>query len=259
VILLQWLALIATGWLACCAQAQAENAEGARAWAWSVTPYVWLTDTSYDLRADGEDIGTGTIDFGELYDTLDAAFQMVAETGRAGGRWSGFVDLTYLSTSDDETVDLGGLGTLRLDSESDQLFIDAAIAFWPWRQAGGFNIYGGIRYTDLDDKTTVDLVDPASQRLGTIRLDRNYTDALIGGRHRFDLAENWSLSIRADYGFGDSDGILMTQAALRWAFGGQRQHGLIFGYRYKEAEFEDDGLEEDYEYKGPVVGFNFRL
>ena len=33
----------------------------------------------------------------------------------------------------------------------------------------------------------------------------------------------------------------------------------MLGYRYKESEFEDGGLEEDYEYKGPVIGFNFRL
>ncbi len=35
--------------------------------------------------------------------------------------------------------------------------------------------------------------------------------------------------------------------------------GILFGYRYKEAEFEEGGLEEDYEYKGPLAAFSFRF
>jgi hypothetical protein len=259
IVWLQHTALLAVFWTLCSAPATAEDAPSERAWAWSVTPYIWLTDTSYKLRADAEDIGSGTVDFGELYDTVDASFQVVIETGPSGGRWSGFVDVTYLSTSDDETVELDGLGSLGLDAKSDQLYIDAAIAFWPWRDVSGFNVYGGVRYTNLDDKTTVDVVDPVSQRLGVIRLDRDYTDALIGVRDIFKLTENWALTIRADYGFGDSEGILMAQTALRWVVGRNRRHGLMVGYRYKEAEFEGDDLDEEYDYKGPVVGFNFQF
>jgi len=231
---------------------------------WSITPYIWATDTTYKLKSDGESIGSGEIDFGDLMDTLDASFQVVAEAGFAESRWSAFVDLTYLSTSDDETFDIDGIGTARLDTDSEQVYVDAAIAFWPWRDVSGFNVYGGIRYTDLDDRTTVDLTDPIAVRLGRIRLGRDYTDALIGMRDyfnlgRFGLSENLDLHIRADYGFGDSEGILMAQAAVRWAIGKERRQGLMVGYRYKEAEFKSDSVKEEYKYKGPVVGFNFRF
>jgi hypothetical protein len=37
------------------------------------------------------------------------------------------------------------------------------------------------------------------------------------------------------------------------------QYGLLLGYRYKEAEFEHDDIEEKFEYKGPLIGFNFRF
>jgi len=232
--------------------------------AWSITPYMWATDTTYKLKSDGESIGSGEVDFGDLMDTLDASFQVVVEAGLTESRWTAFVDLTYLSTSDDQAFSLGNIGTVRLDTDSEQLYVDAAIAFWPWREVSGFNVYGGIRYTDLDDRTTVDLVDPVTVRLGNIRSDRDFTDALVGMRDyfnlgRFGLSENLALHIRADYGFGDSEGILMAQAALRWAVGKERRHGLMAGYRYKEAEFKSDSVKEEYEYKGPVIGFNCRF
>jgi hypothetical protein len=231
---------------------------------WSITPYVWAADTTYKLKSDGEAIGSGEVDFGDLMDTLDASFQVVAEAGPAESRWTAFVDLTYLSTSDDQASALGNIGTVRLDTDSEQVFLDAAIAFWPWRDVSGFNVYGGIRYTDLDDRTKVDLIDPVAVPLGTIRFDRDFTDALIGMRDyfnlgRFGLSENLALHIRADYGFGDSEGILMAQAAVRWAVGRQRRQGILVGYRYKEAEFKSDSVKEEYEYKGPVIGVNFRF
>jgi hypothetical protein len=33
----------------------------------------------------------------------------------------------------------------------------------------------------------------------------------------------------------------------------------MFGYRYKEAEWEVDNVEEEIQYKGPGVAFNFRF
>lgn len=219
---------------------------------------MWATDTSYDLTADGSDIGTGEVDFDDLMDTLDAAFQVVGEAGITS-RWSVFIDLTYLKTSDDQTVELNDLGTLRIDTESKQTYVDAAIAFWPWGEAGGFNVYGGIRYTKLDDESKVDLIDPVTERLGVIKFDRDFTDALLGARYRFDLGDNWSLHSRVDYGFADSEGVFQAQAVVRWAVGRQRRHGVMFGYRYKEAEFKSGAIEENYDYKGPVVGFNFRF
>jgi hypothetical protein len=33
----------------------------------------------------------------------------------------------------------------------------------------------------------------------------------------------------------------------------------MFGYQYKTAEFRDDDLRLDFEYRGPMAGFNFRF
>jgi hypothetical protein len=234
----------------------ASDATPKTGWEWSITPYIWLADTSYKLRANDQDIAEGTIDFGEIADTLDGAFQVVAEARQE--RWSGFVDFTYLSTSDSQPLDLSGLGLLKISTRSDQLFVDAAVAYWPWPDVSGFNMYAGVRYTDLDDRIKVDLVDPEI-RLGQISADRSFTDALVGFRDRFKLGANWAMIIRMDYGFGDSDGIFLAQGALRWAVGRERRQGIVLGYRYKDAKLDKNAREERYKYKGPVLGFNFRF
>ena len=238
------------------ALAPGSAALAADSWEWSITPYVWFADTSYELTARDQTISAGEVDFGELADALDGAFQVVAEASH--GRWSGFVDFTYLSTSDAQEIDLPVVGSLRADTGSDQYFVDAAVAFWPWRDVSGFNVYAGLRYTDLDNRIGFDRLDPPV-RLGVIDINRSFTDALIGFRDRFKLAENWALVIRMDYGFGDSDGVFLVQGAVRWAVGGKRRHGIVLGYRYKDAEFDGSGLTEQYEYKGPIIGFNFRF
>ena len=75
--------------------AQGENSDG---FGWSITPYLWATETRVDLTFQDADIGAGEVSFGELLDVLDAAFMVHVEAGR--DNWTAFGDLTYLKTSD---------------------------------------------------------------------------------------------------------------------------------------------------------------
>jgi hypothetical protein len=220
---------------------------------WSITPYVWGVKTNVDLKVDGAPIGGDTISFNDLLDITDTSFQIFIEGGRSDGNWSAFVDLTYLETSDRTSTDI-----LQIKTDSEQIFIDAAVAFWPAGTAGGLNLFGGVRYSSLDDRYKFSIPD-LSAPLAILKNDRSFTDLLLGGRYRFDFSDSWALHARADYAFGDSDGILQVETLVRFSVGRDRQHGVLIGYRYKEAEFEDGSLEEDYEYKGPIVGFNFRF
>lgn len=224
-------------------------------WIWSVSPYIWYTDTDISLEADGSEIGAGTITADDLFNSLDIGGQIVVEAGREGSHWSGLIDVTYLKISDEERLDLQGLGQLELDTESEQLVFDAAVAFWPGMVRGNANIYAGLRHTDLDDDTQLSL-NLDRIELASISLDRDFTDVLVGGRYRFDLNDRWSLHGGADYAFGDSEGIFQVQAFFQYRLD-KTVDGLIFGYRYKEAEFEDGGLGEEFEYGGPFVAVNF--
>ena len=219
---------------------------------WSVTPYIWASDTKYDLKLGDTPIG-GDVTFDDLLDTTDSSFQFVSELGQEDGNWSAFLDLTYLKTSDDYKGPI-----LFVDSKSEVWYLDAAVAWWPRGEQGGLSLYGGVRYTDLDDKLKFFLSEDR-QLLRALRNDRDFFDGLLGVRQFFTLAERWTLLAQADYSTGESDGIYQLQALVRYGLGKHGQYGLLLGYRYKEAEFEHDDIEEKFEYKGPLIGFNFRF
>ena len=221
---------------------------------WSITPYLWATETKVDLAFRDTDIGTGEIPFSDLLDVLDAAFMIHVEGG--GGNWSAFGDLTYLRISD--STERGGLIVDTIDTDSKQLFFDGAVAWWPNGAGSNFSLFGGLRYSGFDDRYTFRLVAdnlPDVERRST----KDYYDALVGLRYRFDFSDRWALLTRADTSFGDSEGTVLLQANLAWTVGKRQQNRILFGYQYKTAEFRDGDLRLDFDYQGPMAGFNFRF
>jgi len=227
------------------------RAQDANSFSWSITPYLWATETTVDLTFRDADIGAGEISFNDLLDVLDAAFMIHVEGGR--GNWSAFGDLTYLKTSDSTERT-----ALIVDSNSKQLFLDAAAAWWPGGVGSNLSLFGGLRYSEFDDRYSFRLI-INNAPVGERRSTKDYYDALIGLRYRFDLSDRWALLTRADTSFGDSEGTVLLQANLAWTVGKRQQNRILFGYQYKSAEFRDADLRLDFDYQGPMAGFNFRF
>ena len=99
----------------------------------------------------------------------------------------------------------------------------------------------------------------AAAPVGERRSTKDYYDALLGLRYRFDFSDRWALLTQADASFGDSEGTYLLRANLAWTVGKRQQNRVLFGYQYKTAEFKDDDLRLDFDYQGPMVGFNFRF
>ncbi len=170
-----------------------------------------------------------------------------------GGKWSGFGDLTYLKMSDttERTV-------LTIDSNNKQLFFDAAVAYWPGGFGSRFNLFGGLRFSGFDDRYDFRLtINDAAVASRSAKKD--YYDALLGLRYRFDLSERWSLLTHGDVSFGDSEGTFLLRANLAYTVGKRQLNRIMFGYQYKRAEFRDADLTTDWTYAGPMAGFNFRF
>lgn len=222
---------------------------------WSITPYVWATQTKLDLSFRDQAIGSEEISFGDLLDMMDGAFMIHAEGGRS--HWSSFADLTYLKISNREKRPLDLINQeLIVDSESEQLFLDAAVAYWPGGDGSGFNVFGGVRYTELDDRFKFTVGDtPISKQ----RSDKKYTDALLGARYRWSMAPRWDLLLHADGSFGSSEGTWLLRGLFGYTVGKRQMNRILFGYQYKQASFEDGDVGLDYTYQGPLAGFNFRF
>ncbi|MEJ2255667.1 MAG: hypothetical protein P8X98_01445 [Woeseiaceae bacterium] len=63
-------------------------ADGTEPFQWSITPYLWASQTQLDLSLPDQALGGDTISFSDLLDQIDTAFMVNVETGR--GRWSVF-------------------------------------------------------------------------------------------------------------------------------------------------------------------------
>jgi hypothetical protein len=243
---LPFVALIHLLMLGAFSTASAQSSDGTQ---WSITPYIWASATTVDLTFRDTNIGAGDISFGDLLDVLDAAFMLHVESG--GDNWSAFGDFTYLKTSDTTERTL-----ITIDADNEQTFLDAAVAYWPGGVGSQFNVFGGLRYTGFNDRYRFSI---GGMQVSEQRSTRDYYDALLGVRYRFDLAERWELLTHGDFSFGDSEGTFLLRANFGYIVGKRRQNRILFGYQYKEAEFKNGDLIMDFSYTGPMAGFNFRF
>ncbi len=228
------------------ANANAQSSDGAQ---WSITPYIWASDTSMDFSLDGSPVGGADLSFDDILDVLDEAFQIHVEGGK--GNWTGFVDFFYLSMSDSEVLPI-----VQIDSDSEQIVLDAAVAYWPGGVGSPLNLFGGVRNTKFDDTFALSV---GGMPVGESRSKQDYVDALFGIRYRFDLSDRWGLLTHGDVSFGESEGTWQIQGLFAYTVGKKQRNNILFGYRYKQAEFKDGDLTTDYTYSGPIAGFNFRF
>jgi hypothetical protein len=241
-----FVALIQLVLLGAISTASAQSTDGMQ---WSVTPYIWASDTTADLTFRDSNIGAGEISFSDLLDVLDAAFMVHVEGGK--GNWSAFGDFTYLSTSDTTERTL-----ITINADNEQVFLDAAVAFWPGGVGSQLNVLGGLRYSGFDDIYRFSI---GGTQVGEQRSSKDYYDALLGVRYRFELSERWALLTHGDLSFGDSEGIYLLRANFAYVVGKRQQNRILFGYQFKEAEFRNGDLVTDFTYHGPMAGFHFRF
>jgi len=227
------------------------SAQQSSSFNWSVTPYIWAPVTKVDIAFRDTNIGAGEISFNDLLDTLDAAFMIQVEGGK--GNWSAFGDLVYLKASDTVSRTI-----FTIDANSKQTFFDAAVAYWPNGFGSQVSLFGGVRYSGLDNRYT--FFGTANGALaGERHAENDYYDALLGLRYRFDFSDRWALLTHGDYSFGDSEGVFILRGNFAYTVGKKQLNRIMFGYQYKESEYRDGDLTTSFTYHGPMAGFDFRF
>jgi len=247
----QYHKLVAIVLGACCGSMSTAAAQEGDSFSWSITPYVWAPTTNIDLTIRDNNIPELEVPFPDLLDTLDAAFMVQVEGGK--GNWSAFGDLTYLKTSDtsERTV-------FTIDVDSKQVYLDAAMAYWPGGVGSPLSIFGGLRYSGFDETYGFSLTN-SGDPVGVVPSGDDYYDALLGVRYRFDFSDRWQLLTHGDVSFGDSEGTYLVRANLGYVVGKRQQNRILFGYQYKSAEYSEGDLIKDFTMHGPMVGFDFRF
>jgi hypothetical protein len=218
-------------------------------WQWSVAPYLWASGIDIVIKDQGTIIGGETADFTNLVDQTEIGFQLIAEGGPKGGKWSVFTDVTYFEIADDDTVN--GVG---VDLGTDALFLDVGGVYSPAGIGKGIHFLGGVRYQRID--TSVNISEPGNP-VQSILLEDRFTDVLVGARYRFILADKWSLKVRADASTGDTEHTWTVEGLFGYRIGKDKDKQLLFGYRHREVEVEVDGLTQEIETSGPLFAVRF--
>ena len=235
--------------------------QGARAdeWKWEVIPFLWAPDVGVDVSLNETDISP-TVDFGEILERTDIG-ALVNFAGRKG-RGGFFVDVVYLSVSDDRTNPGGGLipaGT-RSDAEYDQLVGEVGGVYRLTGDEQGLDLIFGARLLEVSLDLGIDFPDTSILPDRTRSGDASLLDGFAGLRYRGDISERWHWSIRGDVGAGDTDLTWLGALTFGAKLGKSGNKTLYLGYRHLAYEFDRGSKpikEFEVELSGPGVGFGF--
>jgi len=217
---------------------------------WMVAPYVWLSDVSLEESGGA----SGEISAQDLLDKSDAVGMIRVEA--AGSKWGVMADYLWLSTSDSMRFDLPIIGPLDLNTSLDVSVLELGGSYRTGADDYGLHLLFGARNIDAD--ATLILV-PAIGPPERFDGGESYTDGFLGARYLGRLGENWNVTVRGDYGFGDTEGSLNLIGTVGYRF--NNTFGLNLGYRHFTAELEDrdgsDIVQTDITMSGPLLGFVF--
>lgn len=230
--------------------ASAANAAEGEGWDWMVAPYGWGASIGTDLKTSSPPSSSSSdTSFSDIVDKLDGVFQIHIEG--QGDRFGVFTDFTYIGLGDTREHP-------RFDIESDldaRLFELAAV----WNPGDerflGVDVFAGLRYIDLD--VTVQL-EPVNPVFPTVKVDagRSFSDFMVGARYTWALTERWSLTLRGDGSFGDTEGTWNASAVAQYRTG---NGAWAFGYRHLDVEVAAGGTDTNITMSGPEVGYAFRF
>ncbi len=222
---------------------------------WLVAPYGWLPTVSVNQTFD-DDPGGGTGGGGEVLSKLDFAAMLRVEIAR--GQWGAMLDYITLSLSDETALSFRFPpdASIEIDADLDVEVLELGGFYRLQGNPGAIELLLGLRSIDVDLGILTAPQDLPSQAL---EINANVTDVFLGARYLRRLGERWNLSLRGDYGFGDSDGTVNLLAGIGLRI--NETFGLKFGYRHAEIVFEEDvndsPEETEISLSGPYIGLLF--
>jgi hypothetical protein len=221
---------------------------------WIVAPYIWATDVSWDLA----ERGAGGVSFSNIVDKLDGAGLIRIEYAR---NKIGF-KLDYIGMSLSDGTRISTPGPIPVDigirADMDLTVLEVGVFYRPSAIDSGFDFLFGIREVDNDATLMVTPTNSPTQRIDS---NAGFTDVFLGARYLHRLTDRWDFSVRGDYGFGDSDGMLNLAAGVGWRTAGT--FGMHLAYRHMAVEFDHrvDGapVTSELDMSGPMLGLLFRF
>jgi hypothetical protein len=223
---------------------------------WLVAPYGWLPTVSVDQTFDDGSGGGSSGGGAEVLSKIDFAAMLRAEMAR--GHWGAMLDYIFVSLADQTTYSPLPAISIDIEGDLDLEVLELGGFYRLSGEARGLDLMLGLRRIDVDLGI---VINRQSQSPQPLQIAAEINDAFVGARYLLPFGERWNLTLRGDYGFGDSDGTLNAIASIGVRF--NETFGMNFGYRHANIKFEEDieGSREDTDISlsGPFVGLMFRF
>lgn len=219
-------------------------------WDWMVAPYVWAASIGTDVRTSTPPSNASNdVAFDDVLEKLDGVFEVHGEG--QGDAFGVLTDFTYFGLADEDDHRF-----LRTESDLDLRLFELAAVWSPGPERfTGLETFAGARIIDLD--TTIQFIpyNPAFSRR-SLTLGDTFYDVMIGARYTWKLSDKWTLTLRGDGSWGDTDGTWNASVVGQYR---TRNGGWVFGYKYFDVDLEQGGDSLSVSLDGPVIGYAFRF
>ena len=221
-----------------------QAADKDESWTFEILPYLWAASLQGNTRAGDVE---SPVDPGySLFtmENLQAAFMGTMRVSR--GHWSWHLDTLYVDYQDDFAW-----GPLESDVGVSGGFLELGGGYRA-NLDGNLEWIAGLRNVSF---TTELSITPGPEG----KVDKTWLDPFVGVRYRYPLSENWALRLRGDLGGMNPSARLSmnAQVAVEYVFSKKVQ--ALFGYRYLELDFRDEGYVLDISASGFGLGLALRF
>lgn len=214
------------------------------AWRFQLTPYVWMTGLSGDVRplANAPTISTSR-SFSEVMDDLEGAFFMTGSARK--DRWVLFGDITWASLSHESML----LPGVAVEGNLRQRSITAAAGYQvvstPTQH---LDLLAGARAWRIEADVKVPALGVSASET------ERWIDPLLAARLRSTWAPNWSTLVHVDTGgFGiGSDSTWQAVATANYQI--SNAFHLSAGFRHLSVDRDENGTRIDVSMSGPLLG-----
>jgi len=215
---------------------------------WRQTFAIYLLGAGMDgevgLASLTADVDVG---FDDVLDHLRLGTMMYYAAERNG--WTYAVDLIYMRLEGEK--DVPGIASFQAKADQALISLEAARSLGP-----RLEVLAGLRFNSVEPEIAI----TTSGGLTEIRgRSEEWWDPFVGARYTADVADAWSVTLRADVGGFNVGADSAWQFVARADWHITDDMDLLFGYRIIDVDYEDgEGVDRflyDVQSSGPVIGF----
>jgi hypothetical protein len=230
--------------------AQAVDNSSGSDWEFALAPfYLWAVSLDGDVAIGPQD-NSVSMDFGDIFDNLEAAFIVHFET---------IYKKNYGLLFDVNFIDLGGSGSTPISDINVDLEATVAelLPYYRWiNGAHKVDLMAGILYSRVAQDVTFSTL-PLE-----IDVTEDWVDPFLAIRWKLDFADKWGLVVKGGVGgFGVSSDFVWEGSGLL-TYQPWKYAQFILGYRAVGIDYETGAGPTRFVYDvtmaGPLVGINFK-